>query len=140
MKLSRSEGILSLREWLVAWNEHDLIRVMSFLHENVVFENFTGAVIIGKDNLQKAWTPWFMNHGNFKFIEEDVFFDVDEQKLLLKWRLEWPSTEKLFMGKLEIRSGVDVIHFENGKIIQKHSYSKTSIKIDGLMIALKAGF
>ena len=140
MNLSRNEGINSLREWLIAWNEHDLNKVMSFMHENVVFENFTGEIIAGKENLQKAWTPWFINHGNFKFTEEDIFFDADEQKMLLKWQLEWPSNEKLFNGKPEIRRGADILHFEDGKVIQKHSYSKTIIQIDESMIALKAGY
>lgn len=140
MKLSNNEAIRELREWLIAWNEHDLNKVMSFMHENIVFENFTGVVIVGKDNLQKAWTPWFINHGNFRFIEEDLFFDVDEQKMLLKWRLEWLSTEKLFKGKPEIRRGVDVMHFEDQKVIQKHSYSKTTIQIEETMITLKAGY
>ena len=140
MKLSKTEAIRDLREWLIAWNEHDLQKVMRFMHENVVFENFTGEVIAGKEKLQKAWTPWFINHGNFRFIEEDIFFDEDEQEILLKWRLEWPSTEKLFKGKPEIRRGVDVIHFEDGKVIQKHSYSKTTIQIEETIIALKAGY
>jgi len=140
MYLSRAEGINSLREWLIAWNEHDLIKVMSFVHENIVFENFTGAIIVGKEHLQKAWTPWFLNHGNFRFTEEEIFFDTDEQKMLLKWRLEWPSAEKLFKGKHEIRRGVDVIHFEDGKVIQKHSYSKTTIQIEELLIALRADY
>ena len=138
MNLSRKEGIDGVREWLIAWNNHDLVGVMSFVHENIVFENFTGEIIIGKEQLKKAWIPWFINHGNFRFIEEDLFFDVDEQKLILKWRLERPSTEKLLMGKPEIRRGVDVIHFENGKVIQKHSYSKTVILVEGLQRVLRA--
>jgi len=138
MNLSRKESIDSIREWLIAWNNHDLVTVMSFIHENIVFENFTGEIIIGKEQLKKAWIPWFINHGNFRFIEEDLFFDVEEQKMLFKWRLEWPSTEKLFKGKPEIRRGVDVIHFENGKVILKHSYSKTVILVEGLQKVLRA--
>jgi hypothetical protein len=138
MNLSRNEAIESVRKWLVAWNEHDLVDVMSYLHENIIFENFTGEVISGKGFVNKAWTPWFINHGNFRFIEEDIFFDEAAQKMLLKWRLEWPSTEVLFKGKPEIRRGTDVLYFFEGKIIKKHSYSKTSIQIEDSSIALKA--
>jgi hypothetical protein len=34
-------------------------------------------------------------------------------------------------GKQEKRRGVDVIHFEDGKIINKFTYSKTTLEIDG---------
>lgn len=138
MNLKKNEAISILRDWLVAWNQHDLVKVMSYLHENVVFENFTGSIVSGKKQLQNAWTPWFMKHGNFRFIEEDIFFDEEEQKMLLQWRLEWPSTEKSYLGKPEIRRGADLLYFEDGKVIQKLSYSKTVIQIENSMICLKA--
>lgn len=54
MNLKKNEAISILRDWLVAWNQHDLVKVMSYLHENVVFENFTGSVVYGKKQLQNA--------------------------------------------------------------------------------------
>lgn len=136
INLSKAEIILLYNEWLIAWNEHDLDGVMELLHENIVFENWNCARIVGKDLLKKSWTPWFINHGNFKFIEEDLFFDEKEQKMLFMWRLEWPSNLKQYKGKHEIRHGVDVLYFQNGKIIKKYSYSKTTIQIAGSSISL----
>lgn len=136
MNLTTPEIKLIFKEWLIAWNEHDLEGVMNLFHEDIVFENWTGVKIAGKKLLQQAWTPWFLNHGNFKFIEEDVFFDEKEQKMLFMWKLEWPSLIKPYLGKSEVRRGVDVLHFKDGKIIQKHSYSKTTIRIDGSIISL----
>lgn len=138
MNLTKNEAISSLREWLMAWNQHDLPKVMDYLHDNVVFENYTGAVIVSKIRLQIAWTPWFLNHGNFSFVEEDIFFDQDEQKMLLQWCLEWPSPEKSFLGKREIRRGADVLYFVDGKVIRKQSYSKTFIQIEKSTVCLKA--
>lgn len=136
INLSRAEILFLFNEWLIAWNEHDLDGVMKLLDEYIVFENWNCAKITGKDLLKKSWTPWFLNHGNFRFIQEDLFFDEIEQKMLFMWRLEWPSYLKQYKGKHEIRYGVDVLHFQYGKIIQKYSYSKTTIQIDGSSITL----
>ncbi len=137
MNLSKSEIILLFKEWIISWNEHNLEEVVKLLHEDIVFENWTGTKITGRNLLRKAWTPWFLNHGNFKFIEEDLFYDESEQKLLFMWRLEWPSVLKKYRGKQEIRRGIDVIHFKEGKIIKKYSYSKTTVQIEGLQISLQ---
>lgn len=138
MHLSKDEILSKFTIWLVAWNDHKLDGVMELIHDDIVFENWDGTTIIGKKPLQKAWTPWFFSHGNFKFYSEDIFIDEMEQKLLFQWRLEWPSLEKEFKGKTEIRRGVDVIHFLDGKVNIKASYSKTKIKIDSNPIVLKA--
>ena len=131
MPLSRNEIAEALRQWNLAWDNHDLEKVMALFHEDVVFENWTGGKVRGKEALRKAWEPWFSNHGNFRFVEEETFIDEKEQKVLYRWLLEWPSFESGSQGHLEKRRGVDVIHFENGKIIRKFTYSKTTIEIDG---------
>ena len=131
MPLSRNEIKEALKEWNLAWEDHDLEGVMTLFHEEVIFENWTGARVRGKKALQKAWQPWFADHGNFRFIEEETFIDEKEQKALYRWSLEWPSLESGHEGKPETRRGVDVIHFKNGKIIEKITYSKTAIEIDG---------
>ncbi len=136
MQLSRSEILNQFDVWLKSWNEHDLNGVMDFMHENIVFENWNGIVVSGKRNLERAWLPWFTNHGNFKFINEDFFVDEQEQKMTFLWRLEWPSIEKFFKGKHEIRRGIDVLHFLDKKIIKKYTYSKTNIQIGTKQIIL----
>jgi hypothetical protein len=136
MTLSREAMKKALSEWNKTWDNHDLEGVMQLFHEEVTFENWTGGKAVGKEALRKAWAPWFANHGGFRFIEEDTFMDVEEQKVLYRWRLEWPSPEKGYEGKPEKRRGLDVIHFKDGKIILKLTYSKTTIEIDGQRIPL----
>lgn len=136
MNLTTAEIKPIFKDWLIAWNEHDLKKVMNLFHEDIVFENWTGVRIVGKKLLQRSWIHWFENHGNFKFTEEDIFFDEEEQKMLFMWKLEWPSILKSYLGKPEIRRGVDVLYFEDRLIIQKHSYSKTTIRIDGSLISI----
>ena len=131
MQLSRAEMHKALKQWYLAWDNHDIASVMALFHQDAVFENFTGAVVTGKQAIEAAWAPWFKEHGNFLFIEEDTFIDEVEQKVLFRWRLEWPSMEKSHLGKPEKRRGVDVMHFQDGKIIRKMTYSKTGLEIDG---------
>jgi len=138
MKLTKDEIKEALDRWNRAWDDHDLDGVMELFHDEVLFENWTGGKAQGKETLRKAWTPWFKNHGGFRFTPEDTFIDEDEQKVLYRWQLNWPSFEKGFDGKPETRRGVDVIHFQDGKIIQKLTYSKTTLEIDGERIQLGA--
>ena len=136
--LSRPEIEQALRQWQRAWDEYDLDGVMELFHDDVLFENWTGGRARGKDTLRRAWTPWFAEHGGFRFTEEETFIDEAAQKVLYRWELEWPSLEKGYEGKLERRRGVDVIHFQDGKIICKLTYSKTSVEIDGERVRLSA--
>jgi uncharacterized protein (TIGR02246 family) len=62
MKLTRKEIKQQLADWYKAWDRHDLDQVMTFFHEDVFFENWTGAYVKGKENLRSAWQSWFDNH------------------------------------------------------------------------------
>ena len=137
MGLSREEIKNALKEWNLAWDNHDLEGVLKLFHDEVLFENWTGGKAVGKETLRNAWTPWFANHGGFRFTEEETFIDEKEQKVLFRWQLEWPSLEKGYEGKPEKRRGVDVLHFQDGKIIQKLTYSKTTIEIGGEKLPLR---
>ncbi len=138
MRLTKDQIRRALTQWNKAWDDHDLDGVMELFHEDILFENFTGGKAEGKENLRKAWIPWFSNHGGFRFIEEETFIDEEEQKVLYRWELHWPSFERGYAGRPERRRGVDVIHFQDGKIIKKLTYSKTTVEIDGARIRLSA--
>lgn len=138
MNLSRVEMQRHFDHWLIAWNNHDIDGVLEFIHDEIVFENWDDRIISGKATLGKSWGLWFMHHGNFKFIPEDVFMDEANQKIVFAWQLEWPSLEKNYAGKHEKRRGVDVLYLKEGKIFRKNTYSKTSIEIDSLSVTMHA--
>jgi len=104
--LSRNEIKEALTRWNRAWDQHDLDGIMELFHEDILFENWTGAKVRGKQALHQAWKPWFENHRGFRFIGEDIFMDELEQKVLYQWVLEWPSNEKGYEGKPERRRGL----------------------------------
>ena len=136
MNLKKKEIKDLLEQWNLAWENYDFDKMMAFYHDDIYFENWNGAYIKGIEALRKAWKPWFDNNGNFRFTEEETFIDEDLQKALYRWVLKWPSMESGFKGKPETRRGVDVIHFKDGKIIKKLTYSKTTIEIDDKRISL----
>jgi ketosteroid isomerase-like protein len=136
--LSKKEIEQSLSKWNQAWSNYDLEGVMELFHDDILFENWTGGKAQGKHALRKAWTDWFANHHGFRFTEEETFIDEAQQKVLYRWRLDWPSLEKGYEGRPETRRGVDVMHFKDGKIIRKLTYSKTTLQIDGEIIRLSA--
>lgn len=138
MNLSKNEIQAHFDKWLTAWNGHNLEGVMKFIHDEITFENWNGQIISGKRNLEKAWSAWFLHHGNFQFIEEDVFIDEQEQKLTFTWLLKWPSFEKKYIGKPEKRKGVDILYLKEGKVFKKDTYSKTVIEIDAKKVLLSA--
>ena len=136
MFLTREKIKNALKEWNQSWNNHDLEGVLKLMHDEILFENWTGGKAMGKEALRKVWTPWFASHGGFRFTEEETFIDEREQKVLYRWLLEWPSFEKGYEGKPEKRRGVDVLHFQDGKIVRKLTYSKTTIEINGKRVSL----
>jgi hypothetical protein len=138
MIFARQEILSSIKIWLQAWDQHNLNGVMALMHDDVIFENWTGQRVNGKQALQRSWTPWFLKHNDFLFIAEDIFVDEQDQKVLFQWRLEWPSQETAFKGAQEIRRGVDVLHFLDGKIHKKLTYSKTTLSISGHKVSLQA--
>lgn len=138
MELTRQELIRFMEDWNTAWEQYDLEGVLAGFREDAVFENWTGGRVQGKQNLRQAWGPWFADPGGFKFRCEDVFADPDSQKVLFRWALHWPSPEKGHAGQPEVRRGVDVITFQDGKISQKYTYCKTTLEIGGQRVRLTA--
>lgn len=139
MRLSRDQILGFLEQWNQAWEAHDLEGVLAGFSEDVVFENWTGGRVQGLAALRQAWGPWFTDHGGFRFVFEDLFADAEGQKALYRWALHWPSPEKGFQGQPEVRRGVDVLHFRDGKIAQKYTYCKTTVEISGQRVRLTAG-
>ena len=136
--LSRDEIERAVVEFNEAFNAHDLDAVLDMLHEEIYFENWTGGRVRGIESLKAAWAPWFKDHGGFRFTHEDIFIDEAEQKAVTRWRLDWPSAEAGYEGHPEIRWGVDVMRFEDDKVIEKLTYSRTTLEIDGRLVRLRA--
>lgn len=138
MKLTKKEIKEAMEINARAWDRQDLEGVLALYHEDIYFENWTGARVQGKEALRQAWTPWFSSGERFIFRNDDMIIDEDQQKLTVTWELEWPSPEKGYAGRPEKRRGLDILHFQEGKIIKKITYCKTTVEIDGRRVKLTA--
>ncbi len=130
-RLSRDKISGIMERWLEAWDKYDLDGVVEPFDEQIVFEHWTGSVVRGKTGLIEEWEPWFRDNGGFRFIKEDIFIDEAGQKVLFRWRYEGPAFGRKNRGRSEVRRGVDLLYFRDGKIIEKSVYSKTTIESDG---------
>ncbi|GAB4267255.1 MAG: hypothetical protein Kow0080_09200 [Candidatus Promineifilaceae bacterium] len=112
----------ALLTWLHAWNAHNLAGIMALLADDVVFENWSGKRIKGKAKLERTWAMWFARDETFCFDWLDVIVDTAAQKALIHWRLHWSPPNQPHLW--EIREGVDVLHFVNGRITAKLTFTK----------------
>ena len=74
MPLSREQIKDALKQWHLAWDNHDLEGVINSFMTKSLFENWTGGKAEGKEALRKAWAPWFANHGGFRFHRGRNFY------------------------------------------------------------------
>lgn len=137
MTLPKADMILQFDKWLKALNSYDLNGVLDFMHDDIIFENWDGSIVSGKNDLKVAWSLWF-RHKNFRFTTEDLFFGEEIQNITFTWSLEWPSLEKNYFGKKEIRRGVDILFLIDGKIYRKNTYSKTAFQIESDTVRMSA--
>ncbi len=136
--LSRDELLALVTDWMEAWNRHDFETVMALFHEDIVFHAWTGARIKSKRSLLRAWRGWFENHGDFRFDTEPFVIDSTRQCVTFAWTLDWPCSETGRAEQREIRHGMDFLRFQDGTIIEKRSYCRTTLLLDGKRVSLRA--
>jgi hypothetical protein len=67
------------------------------------------------------------------------FADAERSPLSIRARALVFFDPRCCEGKPERRRGVDVMHFRDGLIIKKYTYSKTTLEIGGERVKLTAG-
>jgi uncharacterized protein (TIGR02246 family) len=135
--LSRTAIDQMVREWLSAWNRHDLEAVLAPMADDVVFEHWDGKPLSGKVDVRRAWTLWFAKDREFRFDLRTIIIDEKDQAFSFEWRLDWRSPERTHAGQRELRDGIDVIQLREGKIISKRTYIKTVLSMEGQKLYLK---
>jgi ketosteroid isomerase-like protein len=122
-KHSRAELIDLTDRFVGAFNRQDMDEVMSFFAEDAVYKDPYGKNHEGKKAISKAFDP-VLNGGLGKILFEgdDRFIDVDTGKVMDSWTLH------MFRGegadKEKSMTGLDLLHFENGKLIRKFTYRR----------------
>ena len=106
-----------------AFNREDIDEVMSYFADGAVYDEFNGVRNEGLAAIRKAFGPQFAGaFGRMRFHSEDMFLDVAAGKALIRWTLT--LEEETRAGAYR---GLDILHFRDGKLTEKHTYCKAKI-------------
>jgi len=106
-----------------AFNREDIDEVMSYFADGAVYDEFNGVRNEGLAAIRKAFEPQFAGaFGRMRFHTEDMFLDVAAGKALIRWTLT--LEEETRAGAYR---GLDILHFRDGKLTEKHTYCKARI-------------
>lgn len=104
-----------------AFNENDLDRMMSFFAaDGAVYDEFNSHTSEGLAAIREAFRPQFEGaFGEMKFLDEDLFIDPDEDKVMASWRCTLEVK-----GQPTSWRGLDLIHWDGDRITRKITYAK----------------
>jgi uncharacterized protein (TIGR02246 family) len=112
-----------VRRFTDAFNRDDLDTVMSFFTEDALYAEFNGTRNQGREAIRKAFEPQFQGaFGEIRFHEQDIFVDETSGKALIRWKCTIEVD-----GKPQAWDGLDVLHFEEALITEKHTYARADV-------------
>lgn len=129
INISIKEKQKIIKDFMQAWNKHDLDKIMSFMHKDCVFFEARGTVAEGKthrgyENVEKAFEKVLQNMPDAQWnqVKVNVLDDCGIS--------EWMFSATIDNNKyLEVK-GVDVFTFKEGKILVKDSFLKSRPTIE----------
>lgn len=108
-----------------AFNRENIVEVMSYFAEDAIYDEFDDVRHVGKTAIRRAFEPQFAGaFGRMRFHTEDMFLDVAQGKTMIRWVLTLEEADRQGAWR-----GLDILHFENGKLTQKHTYCKAKIPL-----------
>lgn len=108
-----------------AFNRENIDEVMSYFTEDAIYDEFNDVRHTGTDAIRAAFIPQFSGaFGRMRFHTEDMFLDVDSGKAMIRWVLT--LEEETRQGAYR---GLDLLHFKNGKLVEKHTYCKAKMPL-----------
>lgn len=106
-----------------AFNQDDLDRVMSFIADDAVYDQFNGECAEGFEAIRKAFVPQFAGaYGVMRFLPEDLILDEGARSAMISWTCALDDGDRYGGWR-----GLDALFFNTaGKIIRKETYAKTA--------------
>ena len=109
-----------------AFNREDIDEVMSYFAEEAIYDEYNGVRHIGKVSIRQAFVPQFRgDFGRMRFHTEDLFIELGAGpgtgKAMVRWLLTVEESERAGGWR-----GLDLLHFEEGCLFEKHTYAKTA--------------
>ena len=106
-----------------AYNANDIEAIVSLFADDGVFCNGDGKSYTGLQEIRSA-NEEVLQLGKLSFEGEEVFADVDDQKVLLGWVLTIAMADQEFVCR-----GLDVLHFSANKLTLKSTFFKTEMPV-----------
>ena len=108
-----------------AFNREDIDEVMSYFADDAIYDEFNAVRHDGKDAIRESFVPQFRgDYGKMRFHTEDMFLDVPAGKALIRWLLTFEEADRAAGWR-----GLDILHFADGKLIEKHTYAKAKAPV-----------
>ena len=102
-----------------AFNREDIDEGMSYFAEGAIYDEFNEGV----EAIRRAFVPQFNGaFGRMRFHTEDMFLDVAAGKALIRWTLTLEEPHRAGAYR-----GLDILHFANGRLVEKHTYCKAKV-------------
>jgi len=118
--MSRAELLDRARRFVAAFNRNDLDAVMAFFADDGIYDEFNGRRNVGRAAIRAAFAPQFTGaYGKMEFLDEDLFADAESGKVMASWRCTLS-----IKGQPTSWRGLDLLHFEQGKLVKKLTYAK----------------
>jgi ketosteroid isomerase-like protein len=106
-----------------AFNREDIDEVMSYFAEDAIYDEFNDIRHEGLAAIRKAFEPQFSGaFGKMRFHTEDMFLDVGTSKAMTRWVLTLEGEDRAGAYR-----GLDLLLFNDGKIVEKHTYCKAKV-------------
>ncbi|OJH37615.1 nuclear transport factor 2 family protein [Cystobacter ferrugineus] len=128
-----------------AFNRDNLDEVMTYFAEDAVYETLEGHHARGIPAIRAAFEPQFRGvFGRLRFITQDMLVDEAAGKVVLQWRCQhdlsqaWGVTGSERLKQLLFRTGIgqafhweglDVLHFAQGRLRRKQTYSRAKLPL-----------
>ena len=110
-------------EFTEAFNREDIDEVMSYFADDAIYDEFNDIRHDGSAAIRKAFEPQFAGaYGTLRFHTEDMFLDVEAGKAMIRWVLTMEEPERSGAYR-----GLDLLHFEQEKLVEKHTYCKAKL-------------
>ena len=108
-----------------AFNREDIDEVMSYFADDAIYDEFHGGRHQGQAAIREAFIPQFRgDFGRMRYHTEDMFVDArpgqGSGKALISWLLTFEEETRAGGWR-----GLDILHFEDGRLTEKHTYAKT---------------
>ena len=120
---SQLETLLTIDRFNIAFNSHDVDKIMALMTADCVFENTSpipdGSRYQGAKAVRGFWEDFFLNSPQAHFESEEVFACGDRAVVRCLYR--WGPDAENAPGHIR---GVDVFRVVNGQVAEKLSYVK----------------